>query len=60
LTAKLLTGYKRSISRLVLVPSKGGCFELSVGGKLIFSKLATGEFPDEDALVNEVGSALGV
>lgn len=44
----------------MLVPSKGGCFELSVGGKLIFSKLATGEFPDEDALVNEVGSALGV
>lgn len=60
MTAKLLTEYKRSIGRLVLVPSKGGCFELSVGGKLLYSKLATGEFPDEDAMIHEVGSALGV
>jgi selenoprotein W-related protein len=42
-----------------MVPSKGGCFELTVGGKLLYSKLETGEFPDEEQLVREVGRALG-
>ncbi len=42
-----------------MIPSKGGCFELSVGGKLLYSKRATGEFPDEDAMVEAVGAALG-
>jgi len=59
LTAKLLPRYKRSISRYVMIPSQGGCFELSVGGKRLYSKLATGKFPDEETLVREVGKALG-
>jgi selenoprotein W-related protein len=42
-----------------MVPSGGGCFELSVGGKLVYSKLATGQFPDEAKLIEEVGRALG-
>lgn len=41
---------------MTLVPSKGGCFELKVDGKLIYSKLETGQFPDEAALVKKVGS----
>jgi hypothetical protein len=32
---------------------------LTVGGKKLYSKLATGEFPDEDALIEAVGKALG-
>jgi selenoprotein W-related protein len=60
LTAKLLPRYKRAISRYVLIPSKGGCFELSVGGKRLYSKLETGSFPDEESLITEVGKALGV
>jgi selenoprotein W-related protein len=59
LTAKLLPRYKQSISRYVMVPSKGGCFELSVGGKRLYSKLETGSFPDEEALIKAVGKALG-
>ena len=59
MTAKLLPRYKRSISRYVMIPSKGGCFELSVGGKLLYSKLETGSFPDEEKLIKEVGKALG-
>ena len=43
-----------------MIPSKGGCFELTVGGKLLYSKLKTGEFPDEDAsMIRAVGEALG-
>jgi selenoprotein W-related protein len=59
LTAKLLPRYKRTISRFVMVPSAGGCFELTVGGKKLYSKLETGEFPDEDELVEAVGKAIG-
>ena len=58
MASKVLTEYKQQIQGLELEPSKGGCFELNVGGELIYSKLATGEFPDEDAMVAEVGKRL--
>lgn len=38
-----------------LIPSGGGCFELSVNGELLYSKLKTGTFPDEKAMVEAVG-----
>ena len=41
-----------------MIPSKGGCFELTVGGKKLYSKLETGEFPDEDELIEAVGKVL--
>ncbi len=58
MAAKLLTQLKRKISGLTLEPSTGGCFELTVGGELIYSKLQTGRFPDEDAIAKEVGKRL--
>jgi len=58
LTTKLLTIYKTRIKDLKLVPSNGGCFELSVGGDLIYSKLKTGQFPDEEWAVEQVGAKL--
>jgi selenoprotein W-related protein len=59
LTAKLLPRYKSAISRFVMIPSRGGCFELTVGGKKLYSKLKTGRFPDEDELLEAVGKAMG-
>jgi selenoprotein W-related protein len=59
LAAKLLPRFKGEIKRFVMIPSKGGCFELTVGGKRIYSKLQTGRFPDEDQMLKEVGAALG-
>ena len=41
-----------------MIPSSGGCFELSVDGDLLYSKLETGEFPDEEKMVQEVGARL--
>jgi len=58
LAAKLLTSHKQRIKGLTLVPSGGGCFELVAGGKLLYSKLQTGSFPDEDDLVKLVGKQL--
>ncbi len=37
-----------------LVPSRGGCFELKVDGKLIYSKLATGQFPNQEELIESL------
>ncbi|RLS47878.1 MAG: SelT/SelW/SelH family protein [Planctomycetota bacterium] len=47
MTAKLLSALKKKISSLELQPSDGGCFELTVNGKLVYSKLKEGKFPDE-------------
>jgi selenoprotein W-related protein len=43
---------------LELEPAAGGCFELSANGKLVYSKLKTGSFPDEDEMVAEIGKRL--
>ena len=58
MTTKLLTEYKQKIQDLKLIPGGGGCFELSVNGETIYSKLKTGEFPNEDWAVKEVGKKL--
>jgi selenoprotein W-related protein len=58
LAARLLERFKRRISRLELVPDKGGCFEVTVEGKLIYSKLATGQFPNEEEIEAEVARRL--
>ena len=47
MTEKILVEFKRDVKNLKLIPSKGGCFEVWVGKKQIYSKLETGEFPDE-------------
>ena len=58
MTSKLLTTYKQQIHELKLVPSGGGCFELSINGDLIYSKLKTGKFPDEQWVLDAVGARL--
>jgi selenoprotein W-related protein len=58
LTEKLLRKYKQQIADLKLIPSSGGCFELTVNGELLYSKLKTGKFPDEEALVAAVGKRM--
>lgn len=54
----LLVQYKQQIESLTLVPASGGCFELSANGDLIYSKLETGRFPDEQQIVKLLGSRL--
>jgi selenoprotein W-related protein len=58
LTSKLLATYKQKIRELKLIPLGGGCFELSVNGELIYSKLKTGKFPEEQWAVEAVGERL--
>jgi selenoprotein W-related protein len=51
-----LSKFKQRIEDLKLIPSGGGCFELSVNGELIYSKLKTGKFPDEQSVLDQVGA----
>ena len=58
LTQKVLDTYLQKISNLTLVPSSGGCFEVSLDGDLAYSKLQTGEFPNENSIVDMIGERL--
>lgn len=60
MTAKVLPRFKGAIKRYTLIPSKGGCFEITVGGKRIYSKLETGRFPNEEEAIEAIGKILGV
>lgn len=58
MTTKLLTTYKQKIRELKLIPASGGAFELKVNGDLIYSKLDTGQFPEEKWAVDAVGARI--
>ncbi len=58
MTTKLLTTYKQKIKELKLIPASGGCFELSINGEPVYSKLQTGKFPDEQWVIDTVGKRL--
>lgn len=54
---ELLSHYGRDISELKLIPSDGGRFEVSINGKLVFSKLNEGHFPEPKELKELIESA---
>ncbi len=54
----ILTHFKQRLESLELAPSQGGCFELSIDGDLAYSKLATGEFPNEQAIIRLIDKRL--
>lgn len=56
MASQILSTMKQKVSGFELEPSGGGCFELTIDGKLVYSKLDTGEFPDEATLVAEVAN----
>lgn len=53
-----MTKFKSKIRALRLIPSGGGCFEVSVDGDLLYSKLKTGEFPDESEILQQVAARM--
>jgi selT/selW/selH-like putative selenoprotein len=42
------------IKSLALIPSSGGAFEIRANGKLLHSKLDTGDWPDFGAIVTAI------
>ena len=58
MTGKILLAFKQKVGEMKLIPASGGCFEFKIDGELIHSKLATGQFPDESALIEKVRSRI--
>ena len=50
MATELLEKYGYSISRLELIPSGGGVYEVMKNGKLIFSKKKEERFPELDEI----------
>jgi selenoprotein W-related protein len=53
LAAKILELGER-IKSLSLIPSSGGAFEIRANGKLLHSKLDSGEWPEFDQVVSAI------
>jgi len=45
---------KQDVKSLTFIPSGGGAFEVTVNGQKIHSKIATGQFPEPDAILKTV------
>jgi len=58
LSGLILSGFKRRISGLLLIPSVGGCFEITVDDELLYSKLETDEFPNEAWVLDAITERL--
>jgi len=50
-TAAALENFGNEIKSWRLIPSRGGVFELTVNGKLLYSKKQTGEHTTPEAIV---------
>jgi len=50
----LVRQFKQSIDELALLPSDGGRFEVKVNDEMIYSKLASGQFPDNAVIEDAV------
>lgn len=48
----MLSEHKLKIAEVVMVPSTGGVFEISVNDKLLFSKAELGRFPEDNEAEN--------
>ena len=59
MASRVLTTFKQKVSGMNLVPAGGGCFELSANGELLYSKLKSGQFPDEQSIVDLLEKRLG-
>ena len=59
MAAELLTQHKKSIQSFELVPEGGGVFELTVDGKLLFSKKQLARFPEPGEVQKLMASPAG-
>ncbi len=50
IAAELLPDFQYEIAAFTFLPGTKGVFEVKVGEALVFSKAATGRFPDPDEL----------
>jgi selenoprotein W-related protein len=54
LTEALAKALKQKITELTIAPFADGRFEVTVDGRKVWSKLETGEFPDNATLLAKI------
>ncbi len=55
---KPAVGQKHPITEIVLIPSGGGRYEVTVDGELVYSKAATGMHTTNDDIIQQVRARL--
>jgi len=58
IAAELLPDMQYDLEALLLVPGDRGVFDLRLDEQLLFSKVATGRFPDPDELKQSIFDAM--
>jgi selenoprotein W-related protein len=53
---EILKAKKQEVTSLRLIPSSGGVFEVTAGGRKIFSKKELGRHPEPGEVLNALGS----
>ena len=56
---QLLDEFEEKISRLTLIPSGGGRFEVMLDDRMVYSKAETGLHPDYEAVAVPLREILG-
>jgi len=49
-----MDAFGERFSALKLIPGDGGCFEVTLNGDLLYSKLQTGDFPANKPIIEEL------
>ncbi len=57
-TFKPLLNEPHPIEEIALIPSKGGRYEVTIDGELVYSKAATGEHTTNEYIVDQVRARL--
>jgi selenoprotein W-related protein len=47
----MLESFEHQLTEVVIIPSKGGVFEVELDGHLIYSKAATGKHAEYDEVI---------
>ena len=58
LSEAILDAFGDKFGALKLIPADGGRFEITVGGDLVYSKLKTGDFPENKAILELIKARL--
>jgi selenoprotein W-related protein len=58
LSEAILDAFGDKFGALKLIPADGGRFEITVDGQLIYSKLKTGDFPENKAILEQIKERL--
>jgi selenoprotein W-related protein len=58
LSEAILDAFGDKFGALKLIPADGGRFEITVDGELVYSKLKTGDFPENKAILEQIKARL--